>query len=360
MQYRPLGKTGLKVSALAMGCMRLPENDPELAAQIVDECIASGINYFETTRWYINGKCQHLTAPGLKGRSKGLIVSGKAGVGPETTEDSYRKEIDLQMEILGVDYLEFFQVGWFSLDKMDMLTKGGALDALNKARSEGLIGHIGFTGHDAPDNFTKIIETGIFDSLTIPYSLLNRSYSSTIKRAGELGVGVIAMCPVAGGMLASPAPQLQQLIPGGAKTTAAAALQFVMANPNVSCACSGMNTLEQLKENLETANAFKGANSEDHARMEAILDEFATIGEKFCTTCGYCMDCPNGVDIPGNFRTYNQAKVYGLLDWARAHYAGMEEAKRASSCIECGECEPKCPNKLPIIEQLKQVHELLG
>jgi len=252
-----------------MGCMRLPEHDPELSAQVVDAAIAAGVNYFETTRGYINGRCQHLTEPGLKGRSRGLIVSGKAGVSAETTTDSYRKEIDLQMEILGVDYLEFFQVGWFSLDRLEVLTKkGGALDALDQARAEGLIGHIGFTGHDAPENFTKLVETGIFDTLTLPYNLVNRAYAPTIKRAGELGVGVVAMCPVAGGMLSSPAAQLQSLIPGGAATTAAAALQFVLGNPDVSCACSGMNTLEMLEENVATANAFEGANAEDHARQQ--------------------------------------------------------------------------------------------
>ena len=125
MKYRAFGKTGLQVSALAMGCMRLPADNPELAAQVVDEAIAGGVNYFETTRGYIDGKCQHLTAGGLKGRSRGLIVSGKASVKEDTTEDSYRREIDLQMNILGVDYLAFFQVGWFSLDKLELLTKKG-------------------------------------------------------------------------------------------------------------------------------------------------------------------------------------------------------------------------------------------
>ena len=119
MQYRDLGKTGLKVSALSLGCMRFDPNNPELAEQIVDEAIAAGVNYFETTRGYIAGKCQHLTAPGLKGRSRGLIVSGKTGINTETTADSYRVEIDLQMQILGVDYLEFYQVGWFSLAQME-------------------------------------------------------------------------------------------------------------------------------------------------------------------------------------------------------------------------------------------------
>jgi hypothetical protein len=356
MKYRPLGKTGLQVSALAMGCMRLPEHDPDLAAQVVDQAIANGVNYFETTRGYINGRCQHLVAGGLKGRSRGLIVSGKTGVGSDTTADSYRREIEQQMEILGVDYLEFYQVGWFSLEALPYLVKkDGALKALDKVRTEGIVGHIGFTGHDRPENFTKLIETGLFDSLTIPYNMLDRGYASTIKRAGELGVGVVVMCPVAGGMLASPAAQLQQLIPGGATTTAAAALRFVLSNPDVSCAASGMENLDMLRENVATANAFEGANAEDHARMDSILDEFATLGRKFCTACGYCMDCPNGVDIPGNFRLYNMARVYGLNDWARQEYADMEEQKKAEACIRCETCEPKCPNKLPIMEQLAEV-----
>ncbi len=361
MHYRPLGKTGLQVSALGLGCMRLPVQDPELAAQIVDQAIAAGVNYFETTRGYLGGRCQHLVGPGLKGRSRGLIVSGKAGVGEDTTADSYRQEIELQMSILGVDYLEFFQVGWFSWDRIDLLTqKGGALEALDKARAEGLIGHIGFTGHDTPENFIKCLETGLFDSLTIPYNMLSRTYAPTIARAGELGVGVIAMCPVAGGMLSGLSPQLQQLVPNGAATTTAAALQFVLANPHVSCAASGMSALDQLAENVATVEAFAGMTEEDRSRMNRILDEFAAVGDKFCTACGYCLPCPNGVSIPSNFATYNTARVYGLEAWAKQNYANLEPAQRAAACVKCGQCEPKCPNKLPIIEQLAEVASALG
>jgi hypothetical protein len=341
--------------------MRLPAEDPELSAQVVDSAIAAGVNYFETTRGYIDGRCQHLVGPGLKGRSRGLIVSGKAGVNAETTASSYREEIERQMGILGVDYLEFFQVGWFSWKQMPYLTKrGGALEALDKARAEGIVGHIGFTGHDSPESFTKCIETGLFDSLTIPYNMLSREYAPTIKRAGELGIGVIAMCPVAGGMLAEPSAQLQQLIPGGATTTAAAALQFVLANPDVSCAASGMNTLEMVAENVAVVESLQAMNDADRARMEQILDEFAAVGAKFCTACGYCMPCPNGIDIPRNFRFYNQARVYGLMDWAKERYASTDAEKRASACVECGQCEPKCPNQLPIVEQLAEVAKALG
>jgi len=361
MQYRPLGKTGLNVSAFALGCMRLPAENPELAAQIVDEAIASGVNYFETTRGYIGGRCQHLVAPGLKGRSRGLIVSGKAGISAETTADSYRQEIALQMEILGVDYLEFFQVGWFSADRLEMLTKkGGALDALDQARAEGLIGHIGCTGHDTPENYTKIVESGIFDSITIPYNMISRQYAPTIARAGQLGVGVIAMCAVSGGILASPSPQLQALIPGGATSTAAAALQFVLANPDVSCACSGMKDLEMLRENVATVNAFADVSPAQFAEMDRVLDQFRVMGDRLCTYCKYCMDCPNGVDIPFNFHLYMFTKVYSLMDWPRAQYAAMAPEKRADACTRCGACAPKCPNSISIMEQLEAVARVLG
>ena len=223
-----------------------------------------------------------------------------------------------------------------------------------------MIGHIGFTGHDSPEHYITVLESGIFESMTIPYSMTDRRYAPAIKRAGELGIGVVAMCPVAGGMLASPAPQLQGLIPGGTHSTAEAALRFVLANPQVSCACSGMNTLEMLRENVATAECHTGFNGEDHARMEQVLDEFAALGERFCTACGYCKDCPHGVDIPGNFHLYNLARVYGLHEWAKGQYAGMDAARRADACLQCGVCEPKCPNTLPVMEQLAAVATALG
>ena len=284
------------------------------------------------------------------------FAAQKAAVIEETTADSYRREIELQLNILGVDYLEFFQVGWFALDRLELLTrKGGALEALRKAQGEGLIGYIGFTSHDEPAHVTRLIESGIFDSVTVPYSLVDRRYESCLQRAGELGVGVVAMCPVGGGLLAAPSDTLQNLIPGGAATTVAAALRFVLANPAVSCACSGMNTLAQMRENVATVNRFDDLRPSELAQIQDVLSKYQALQKRFCTTCGYCMPCPHGVDIPGNFKIYNYDKVFGLHSWARDQYETMEAGKRAGSCNECGECEPKCPNKIPIREQLKTV-----
>jgi predicted aldo/keto reductase-like oxidoreductase len=241
MRYRPFGKTGWDVSALSFGCMRL-KDDPELNKELISKAIDLGVNYFESTRYYLGGTCQHRTAPGLEGKTAGVIVSGKERINSDQTAYLFRKEIERQLEILGLSHFKFFQVGWFHWGNMPHLLKqGGVLDAIRQAKAEGLIQCVGFTGHDSPENFIRCIETGLFDSLTVPYNLINRSYEPTIKRAGELGVGVVAMCPVAGGVLACESSRLKEALQMDLPTTEMA-LRFVLSNPDVSTACSGMNT----------------------------------------------------------------------------------------------------------------------
>jgi len=358
MRYRPLGKTGLEVSALAFGCMRL-KDDPELNRELLGRAVDCGINYFETTRYYLGGTCQHRVAQGLAGRTAGIIVSGKEGIDAHKTAYMFRREIERQLEILGLDHFEFFQVGWFSWDKMKhLLKRGGALEALRRAQDEGLVRHIGFTGHDTPENFIRCIETGLFDSITVPYNMINRSYEPTIKRAGELGVGVVAMCPLAGGILASPSEELRRAV-GADLPSAEMALRFVLSNPDVSCACSGMNELEQLEQNVRAVKAF----SPDAAAFSAMcsgLDRLRErLGSRFCTSCRYCMDCPSGVDIPRLMQVWNNWRTWGLEEWARKELAGVPPESRPDRCDDCGACEDKCPNELPVRERLKELRALM-
>jgi len=359
MRYRPLGKTGLQVSALAFGCMRL-EDDLELNKQVLGKAVEWGVNYFESTRHYLGGTCQHRLAGGLDGRTGGIIISGKEGMDRNKSAYLYRKEIERQLEILGIDHFKFFQVGWFSWNKVkDLLKRGGVLDALRRAQDEGLVHHVGFTGHDKPENFIKCIETGLFDCITVPYNMINRSYEPTIKRAGELGVGVVAMCALAGGMLAETSQELREAI-GMELPTAELALRFILANPDVSCACSGMSTVEMLEQNVKTVKEFD-PEAADHEAMCAGLDRMrASLGEKFCTNCRYCMDCPQGVDIPRHMGLWNNWKTWGLEDWTRQEMGRIPEARQATHCNECGECEEKCPNELPIRERLKELRQLRG
>jgi uncharacterized protein len=358
MRYRPLGKTGLMVSALSFGCMRLSE-DQELNTRVVARAIELGVNYFETTRWYCGGQCQQRTAPGLVGHTAGVIVSGKAGIQPDTTAYGFRKEIERQLDILGLTHFKFFQVGWFGWDRVSHLLKpGGVLDALRQAQAEGLVHYLGFTGHDSPENFTRIIETGLFDSITVPYNLIHRAYEPTIRRAGELGVGVVAMCPVAGGTLACDSDALKEAF-GMDLPTAAMALRFVLANPAVSTACSGMNTLAQIEENVATAKAFDPAGPIQFERLCEGLDRLRErLGSRLCTACRYCMPCPQGVDIPRHLELYRYWKAFGLTQAARDGLRAVPAESGLARCTFCGECEKKCPNQIPVREMLKELGTL--
>ncbi len=360
MRYRPLGKTGFQVSALSMGCMRLSA-DQELNTSVVARAHELGVNYFETTRGYCGGQCQQRTAPGLVDKTTGVIVSGKAAARADTTEYIFRKEIERQLDILGLTHFKFFQVGWFAWDRISvMLRRGGVYDALRKAQDEGLIQYIGFTGHDKPENFTKLVETGLFDTVTVPYSLINRMYEPTIERAGELGVGVVAMCPVAGGMLATPSKKLQDAL-GMAMPTAEMALRFVLSNPAVSTACSGMSTIEMVEQNVRTVKDFDPAKDADFDAMCAGVEQLrSTMEGKVCTSCGYCMPCPKGVDIPRHMKEYTTLSCFGLDEWVRDAVRKIPEEKSLLGCDECGACEKQCPNDIPVRENLKELRVVAG
>jgi predicted aldo/keto reductase-like oxidoreductase len=354
MRYRPFGKTGMQVSALSFGCMRLAD-DKELNTKLISRAIDLGVNYFETTRYYLDGTCQHRTAPGLQGKTAGVIVSGKDACGADKTAYAFRKEIERQLEILGLTHFKFYQMGWISWEMMPhLLKRGGILEAIRKAQDEGLVQHVGFTGHDAPENFIKCIETGLFDSLTIPYSLLNRSYEPTIKRAGELGVGVVAMCPVAGGVLAGDSKKMKKAFKVD-MPNAAMALRFVLSNPDVSTACSGMNTVEQLEQNVKTAKDFDPGKDTFAEMCEGLERLREGLGDRLCTSCRYCMPCPQGVDIPRHMEIYRNWQCFDLEDWAREALKSVAEENSVSQCNECGACEEKCPNDLHVINTLKEV-----
>ena len=342
------------VSALSFGCMRL-KDDQELNTSLVSRAIDLGVNYFETTRGYLGGTCQHRTAPGLVGKTAGVIVSGKGSLGVDTTAYSFRAEIERQLDILGLTHFKFYQVGWFSWAMVPHLLKpGGALDALRRAQREGLIQHVGFTGHDAPENVIKLIETGLFDSVTVPYNVISREYEPVIRRAGELGVGIVAMGPVGGGTLAFESQKLKDALQMDLPT-AAMALRFVLSNPDVSTACSGMNAMEQLEENVRTVREFDPDQAQFQEMCGGIDRLRESLGEGFCTACGYCMPCPQGVNIPRHMCTHNNWKAFGLEEAARDILKGIPEDQSAGLCDECGECEEKCPNSLSVRESLKEL-----
>lgn len=356
MEYRELGKTGKKVSLLSLGCMRLPEDD-EQGAQVVRRAAELGVNYFETSNWYCDNRSEIKVGMGLKGLRDQVYISTKSKINPGMTPDDIKRNFEESLGKLGVDRVDFYQVWDFKWPDYEPVMEFG-LDTLEKLRDEGLIGHIGMTSHETPERVIRMLDTGRLESITLPYHMLNRGIEPVIEHAGEHGIGVVIMTPLAGGLLATPSDVLRELIPGQNPSNASAALRFVMSNPHVSTVPSGMTCISDVEENVLTWAGFTPFTQEEIAQVAASVDEYKSLGQKFCTACRYCMPCPHGVRITGLFSIRNYYKVFGMRDWAVGRYKSIPEDALPANCTECGECESKCPNGIPIIAQLKEVAEM--
>jgi hypothetical protein len=268
-----------------------------------------------------------------------------------------------------VDHIDFYLSHGLSWkDYTETFTApGGPLEMAHKAREQGKIGRFCCSCHDSPENMIHLIDTGELATMTLQYNLLDRRNEPAIAHAHAKGVGIVVMGPVGGGRLVPPSPKIRAMIPGGAKSTVEVALRFVLANPGVSCAISGMGSVEQVEQNAAICSREDPLSAAEKQAVEDALTETKRLAELYCTGCRYCMPCPHEVNIPHIFTLMNLHKVYGLTDHARAQYESFRKkpapwspGKAADACTECGECEPKCPQKIPIVEQLKETHAALG
>lgn len=374
MQYREYGKTGIKLSILGFGCMRFPTDEQgrikeDEAIEMLRYAYEHGVNIFDSAAVYNNGESERVLGKAVKDFRDKIYISTKNHYkGKDAGE--WRKILEGSLERLGVEYIDFYHMHDLRLNQFleGVSVKGGPLEEAHKAKEEGLIKHLCFSSHDSPENVKKLIDTGEFEGILVQYNILDRTYEEVIAYARQKGLGVLVMGPVGGGRLAEPSEQVQKLIPGGAKSSAEAALRFVFANENVTTALSGMSSMEMVKENIEVASRVGPLTQEEKQRIAEMMDRLKKLADLYCTGCGYCMPCPNGVDIPANFRAMIYYKVYGLKELAKREYRRLKERKvdgepkpaSADQCVECGQCEEKCPQKIPIMQQLKEVRETLG
>ena len=371
MQHRRLGRTGLKVSALGFGTMRFKmvdgHVDQDLAVAALHRAMELGVNYFDSAVGYCHSESEMTLGKALKGRREGKVISTKYPPwGRSLTADDCRQIIEQSLSRLGVDLIDVYHIhslNWETAQKV--LARGAALDGARKAKEEGLVKHLGFSFHDAPERMIEILNAAPdFEVVTCQYNLLDRSNEDSIAKAHEMGVGIVVMGPVGGGRLGFPSERLQGLVPGKAASSPELALRFVLSNPGVSVALSGMNTVEMVEENVATASNETHLTEEELDRIAAMVEENKRLSDLYCTGCEYCMPCPNKVNIAEIFRLMNLHRVWGLTQSARARYKAFETEEwwgmNATACVECGQCEEKCPQKIPIIEQLKESHRTLG
>ncbi len=374
MQYREFGSTGIKISALGFGAMRLPEIeengtyriDEEKALAVINRAFELGVNYIDTAYGYCHGNSEIVVGRALKGWRDKVYLSTKLPTWLVKDKSDYRRYLEEQLQKLDVDYIDFYHFHSLNQERWEnVVLKYDLLDEAQKAKEEGLIRHISFSFHDKPEVLKQLVDVGIFSSLLCQYNLLDRANEEAIAYAREKGVGVVIMGPVAGGRLAASSPNIQQLLEGRSVSTPELALRFVLANENVSCALSGMNTVEMVEENAATASLERPLTETELQRIKDAMEENRRLAELYCTGCDYCMPCPNDVNIPLNFRLMNYHRVYGLTEYARAQYQKIGttddlKGRKAEDCIECGVCEPKCPQKIEIRKQLKETAAALG
>jgi len=365
-----LGKTGLKVSQLGFGAMRLPmvsegdekRVDREKAIPMIHRAFEAGVNYIDTAVGYCNGDSQRAVGDALKGWRDRVIVSTKNHYYDED-EKQWWKNLEDSLERLQVGYIDIYNHHGMNAKAYKEKVAPRVGNWMRKAKDQGLIRHICNSYHGDCDGLIEIIESGYTSSITLQYNLLDRQLEPAIELAHEKGIGVVVMGPVGGGKLGSGSETLEKLVPG-IERVPELALRFVLANPHVTMALSGMSTMEQVEENLRVCADEIALSEEDKAAIEEHLQRLKGMAELYCTGCNYCMPCPKDVAIPKIFERYNLGRTYGLWETARERYASIgvnqwDKGAKADACVNCGQCEEKCPQNIPIRKQLKEAHEAL-
>lgn len=382
MIYKQFGNTGIKLSALGFGAMRLPMTetagrrhvDYDQAVPLLHRAFELGVNYVDTAPGYCEQDSEVAVGKALKGRRDQVYLSTKNPT-DDSDPDAWRARLENSLKKLDTDYIDFYHFWGISNQKFqDIINiKGGPIDAAKKALDEGLIKHLSFSFHDDAKNMIPIIDSGYFSSVLCQYNLLDRANEDAIAYAQEKGLGVVIMGPVAGGRLGLPSEAIRTMLKRDVQSTAEMALRFVLANSNVNIALSGMENLEMLEENAKVASIEGPLDPQELAQVAQMLTENQKLAELYCTGCKYCMPCPAGINIPHVFSLMNYQRVYGLGEYARQEYqkllTPMGERKSnwekdwgldASECLKCGQCEGKCPQHLEIIRQLEETRAALG
>lgn len=374
MRYKEYGNTGEKISRLGFGCMRLPRLDEENMKSDLDEeksikllrkAYELGVNYFDTAPFYCNGQSEEIVGKALKPFREKVYISTKNPI-EDGSVKTFRKYLNQSLKRLNTDYIDFYHL-WgidFKTYKETIDKKDGALYEAIKAKEEGLIKHLSFSFHDAPENLFKLIDTENFETMLVQYNLLDRKNEEAIKYANKKGLGVAIMGPIAGGRLGTPSEVIQNLLPKKLYSSNEIALKFVLANPNVTCALSGMGNIKMLEENVRITNESDYLNDEELNIVNKSMKEMKKLSDLYCTGCKYCIPCPKDINIPRIFELMNQYKLYDIKDYSKEEYKRLngenDRGYDASVCIECGQCIEKCPQNIDIIYQLKESHKVLS
>lgn len=329
MEYRKLGKTELNVSVIGFGGIPIQRVSIGEACTIVNRALDLGIIFFDTARAYTDS--EEKLGVALKARRKEVVIATKSLA---KTKTAMAADIRKSLEAMGLDYIDLYQMhNLKSKSDLDRVTSpDGALAALTEAKKQGLIRHIGVTGH-IKEFLVDTLNLEETETIQFPFNAVETvGVPALLAKAAEKNAGVIVMKPLAGGAL---------------KNTNLA-LRYLLEHP-VTTVIPGVDSLEQAEENARAGNNLRPLTAAERKTLEA---EASSLGGSFCRRCEYCKPCSQNIDIPTVFLLDGYYIRYDLKEWARDRYKSLPNM--ADICISCGDCETRCPYNLPIRKMLAE------
>lgn len=334
MEYRILGKTGLKISRMGFGGIPIQKIDEEGTRKLLHEMMEMGVNYIDSARGYTVS--EQYIGYGLEGIRDKFVLATKS---MSRTKEAMAADIEISLGSFRTDYIDLYQVHNPSMEQLDqVIGEGGALEALMEAKAAGKIGHIGLTAHSAAV-FERALGLDWVETIMFPYNIVEQQGAELIHKCAEKNIGFIDMKPLA----------------GGAIEDATLALRYVCSNPDVTVVIPGMAEVRELEQNLAACSNTEPLADEELKAMDKVREQ---LGTDFCRRCNYCAPCTVGINIPSVFLFAGYLQRYDLADWAKDRYSTLKV--KASACIGCGKCESRCPYHLPIREKLKKCAQDMG
>ncbi len=334
MEYRTLGKTGLRVSRLGLGGIPIQRIDAQGTRELLRIMMAEGINYIDTARGYTVS--EEYLGYALEGIRDHFVLATK---GRGVTKEEMASDIDRSLHNLRTSYIDLYQFHNPSNAALDKITApGGALEAMFEAKQAGKIGHIGATTHSV-EVFRRLLDMDWVETIMFPYNIVENQAEELISMCAQKNIGFICMKPLA----------------GGAIENGRLALRYIAANQNVTEIIPGMAEPKELEQNVAAVSDASPLTPQERDEMQKIRD---VLGTQFCRRCNYCAPCTVEISIPNAFLFEGYLSRYGLADWAKDRYHAMEHT--ASECVACGACESRCPYHLPIRDMMKRVSEKFG
>ncbi|MBN1891231.1 MAG: aldo/keto reductase [Clostridiales bacterium] len=363
MELRKMEKLNVMTSLLGFGCMRFPlrdgKIDEEIAEKMMLEAYHCGVNYFDTAYPYHDGKSEAFTGrvlDQLPRESYFLATKLPCWLVNETSD--VEALFSEQLSRLNKEFVDFYLLHALDAKSWDKMCSLGVVEECERLVKEGKIRYLGFSFHDSYEVFERILQYRDWDFCQIQLNYMDtdtQAGSKGYKLAESLDIPVIVMEPVKGGSLARLPDDIYAVMSEVTPDASPAswALRWAGGLPHVKVVLSGMSTMEQVRENCDIFKDFEPLSDKESVAIRKAAELFRSRIRNECTTCGYCMPCPFGVNIPENFKIWNEFAMFENDGHTRWAWNNMADDSKAHNCTECGQCEAVCPQGLSIIEDLK-------